>query len=97
MFETYRLSGTGYNYEKGFAFVRISPAGQVLDPQPVPVHNAEPNGASYWDLAADGANWVLAFQGTPAGNDIMAIRIGPDGSALDQANRSLVTATYYVR
>ncbi|HSN78478.1 MAG TPA: hypothetical protein VL334_25700, partial [Anaerolineae bacterium] len=35
MFETFTISGTGGYYEKSLAFVRVSPAGQVLDSKPV--------------------------------------------------------------
>jgi hypothetical protein len=44
------ISGTGGYYEKSLAFVRVSPAGQVLDPRPRPVFNALPV-TTQWALA----------------------------------------------
>ena len=96
MFESYTISGTGGYYEKSLAFVRVSPAGQALDAKPVPIFNALPI-TGQWALASNGANWVVAFWGTAASGDLMALRISPDGVVLDAPTRSLVPATYYMR
>ncbi len=93
VYETYAPGGTGY-YEKRLAFSRVSPAGQPLDPEPVVIHNAVPSAPSYWDMAALGADWVVAF-GTPTG-DIAAIRLTAGGQAV-QPPVTLVPATYYLR
>ena len=63
MFESYSISGTGGYYEKSLAFVRVSPAGQVLDPKPVPIFNAVPI-TGQWAVANNGDTWVVAFWGT---------------------------------
>lgn len=96
LFESYTVSGTGGYYEKSLAFVRVSPAGQVLDPKPAPIYNALPI-TGQWALANDGVNWVVAFWGAAASGDLMALRISPDGVVLDAPARSLVPATYYMR
>lgn len=96
MFESHSISGTGGYYEKSLAFVRVSPTGQILDPQPVPVYNALPI-TGQWALASNGATWVVAFWGTAASGDLMALRISPDGVVLDAPTRSLAPETYYMR
>lgn len=93
VYETYAPGGTGY-YEKRLAFSRVSPAGQPLDPEPVLIHNAVPSGPTYWDMAAVGADWVVAF-GTPTG-DIAVVKLTAAGQAL-QPPVTLVPATYYLR
>lgn len=96
LFESYSISGTGGYYEKSLAFVRVSPAGQVLDAKPLPIYNALPI-TTQWALANDGANWVVAFWGTAASKDLIAVRISPAGVVLDAPTRSLVPETYYMR
>lgn len=96
LFESYSIAGTGGYYEKSLAFVRVSPAGQVLDPRPVPIFNVLPI-TGQWALANDGANWIVAFWGTAASKDLMAIRISPAGVVLDPPTHSLVPETYYMR
>ena len=97
MFESYSMSGTGGYYEKSLAFVRVSPAGQVLDPKPVRIFNAVPIKRHQWAVANNGDTWVLAFWGTAASGDLTAIRISPDGLVLDPPTHSLVPETYYMR
>ncbi len=96
VFESYSLGGTGYYYQKSLAAVRVSPAGQVLDSQPIPIYGVAPT-VGQWSLASDGNNWVVAFQGASASYDLMALRISPTGVVLDPPTHSLVPATYYVR
>ena len=96
MFESYSISGTGGYYQKSLAFVRISPSGQIQDPKPVPIFNAIPM-TGQWAVANDGGTWVLAFWGMAASNDLVAIRISPDGLVLDPPTHSLVPETYYMR
>ncbi len=96
VFEGYAPNGTGY-YAPMLQAVRISPAGQVLDPQPIPLYGTAPSGGAYWSLASDGVNWVVVVQGTSTGGDIVAMRISPSGAVLDPPTRTLVDATYYMR
>lgn len=96
VFESYMLGGTGYYYEKGLAAVRVAPDGQVLDPRPIPIYGVRAT-TGMWALASDGNNWVVAFQGSPASNDLMAIRISPSGEVLDPPTHAFVPATYYMR
>lgn len=93
VYETYAPGGTGY-YEKRLAFSRVSPAGQPLEAEPVLIHNAAPSAPSYWDMAALGADWVVAFT-TPTG-DIAAVRLTASGQAV-QPPATLIPATYYLR
>lgn len=96
LFETYTIAGTGGYYEKSLAFVRVSAAGEVLDPKPVPIFNALPI-TGQWALASDGLNWIVAFWGTAASKDLMAVRISPAGVVLDPPTHSLAPETYYMR
>lgn len=96
VFEGYGPNGTGY-YDSGLYAVRVSPTGAVLDPNPIPLYGTKPTGGSYWALASDGNNWVVAVQGTSTSGDIVGIRISPAGVVLDPPTRSLVSATYYMR
>ncbi|MCU0488973.1 MAG: PKD domain-containing protein [Anaerolineales bacterium] len=96
VFEGNGPNGTGY-YDKGLYAVRVSPGGLVLDPQPIALHGTKPSGGSYWALASDGNNWVVAVQGTSTSGDIVGIRISPTGVVLDPPTRTLVDSTYYMR
>ncbi len=96
VFEGNGPNATGY-YESGLYAVRVSPAGQVLDPRPIPLYGTKPGGGPYWAVASDGNNWVVVVQGTSTGGDIVAIRISPAGAVLDPPTRALVKATYYMR
>lgn len=89
-------NGTGY-YEYSLQAVRVSPAGQVLDATPISLYGMRPTGGSYWSVASDGNNWVVANQGTSTSGDIVAVRISPAGVVLDPPTRTLVRATYYMR
>lgn len=89
-------NGTGY-YDNGLYAVRVSPSGQVLDPNPIPFYGTKPTGGSYWSAASDGNNWMVVVQGTATSGDIVALRISPDGVVLDPPTRTIVDATYYMR
>jgi len=97
VFDSYMVGGTGYYYDKGLQAVRVSPAGQVLDPEPITLYGLRSTGGYYWTVASDGNNWVVACQGTSASYDIVAVRISPEGVVLDPPTRSLVDGTYYMR
>ena len=96
VFESYGVNGTGYYYEKTLAAVRVSPDGSVLDPAPIILYNIVPI-ITMWTVASDGNNWVVAFSGTAASYDLMALRISPDGVVLDPPIHSFVPETYYLR
>lgn len=94
VYETQSLGGTGY-YQKSLEAVRVSPDGGVIG-APVALTNLTPS-TGMWAVASDGSNWVIAFEGTPAGYDIMALRLSAEGQVLDLPGRSLVPATYFLR
>ena len=96
VYESYDIGGTGYYYQKTLEAVRVSPAGVVLDPKPIKLYSLTPSGGM-WSVASDGNNWVIAFEGTSASNDLMALRISPEGVVLDPPIHTLVPATYYSR
>lgn len=89
-------NGTGY-YDQGLYAVRVSPAGQVLDPKPIPLFGTKPSGGAYWALDSDGSNWVVAVQGTSTSGDTVAIRIAANGTVLDPPVRAVLDASYYMR
>jgi large repetitive protein len=89
-------NGTGY-YDQGLYAVRISPPGQVLDPDPITFYGTKPAGGPYWSVASDGNNWVIVVQGTATSGDIVALRVSPAGVVLDPPVRTVVDATYYLR
>ncbi|MDW8309651.1 MAG: hypothetical protein RMK20_09785, partial [Verrucomicrobiales bacterium] len=96
VFESYGVSGTGY-YQKTLAAVRVTPSGQVLDAQPIPLSGLVPASYTAWAVASDGTNWVVVNQGNGTSEDIVAVRISPGGVVLDPPNRAVVKATYYLR
>ena len=96
VYESYTLNGTGYYYEKSLEAVRVSPSGEVLDPTPIKIYNVVPD-TGMWSVASDGNRWMIAFQGTAASNDLMALRISADGVVLDPPIHTLVPATYFLR
>ncbi len=97
VYESTDVSGTGYYYQSSLEAVRVTPDGQVLDDQPIKLFGLSPLGGSYWNVASDGNNWVVAHQGGAASNDVVAVRISAAGELLDAPNRTLVDATYYLR
>jgi PKD repeat protein len=96
VYESYAIGGTGYYYEKSLEAVRVSPAGLLLDPTPIRIYGVIPT-AGMWSVASDGNNWVVAFEGSSASYDLMALRISPAGVVLDPPIHTLVPATYYTR
>lgn len=97
VFESMDLSGTGFYYQESLEAVRVATTGEVLDPQPIKLFDLTPAGASYWDVASDGGNWVIANEGCSASGDIVAVRVSPDGVMLDGPTHTLVAGTYYMR
>ncbi len=74
--------------------VRVSPAGQVLDPAPITVYKYPFSDSAEAEVASDGNNWVVVTRGTLGGeNDLFGIRIAPDGTVLDPGGVILVPAT----
>ena len=96
VYESYCLNGTGYYYEKSLEAVRVSLDGLVLDPTPIKIFNVVPD-TGMRSVASNGSSWMLAFQGTAAGYDLMALRISADGVVQDPPVHTLVPATYYLR
>lgn len=91
LFQTTVLSGTGFYYESALAAVRVSPTGQVLDPEPIRLYNTAPVGAA-WAIASDGTDWIIVHQD----GDLVGVRITADGQ-LQQPGTILVPQTYYMR
>ncbi|MCB8977236.1 MAG: PKD domain-containing protein [Ardenticatenaceae bacterium] len=89
LFQTNVLGGTGFYYESGLAAVRVSPTGEVLDPEPILLYNTSGSG---WTIASDGTDWIIVHQD----GDIIAVRITADGQ-LQQPGTILVPQTYYMR
>ena len=73
VFTTNTLSGTGFFYDTLLAAVRVSPTGQILDPEPIPLYNI-PIGSS-WSIASDGIDWIISFQD----GNLFAVKITADG------------------
>jgi len=65
--------------------VRLSPSGQILDPQPITVYKSESSQGLEAEVASDGRDWVIVIQG-PSGNDpgVLASRIARGASRLDR-------------
>lgn len=72
--------------------VRVSPTGEVLDPEPLPIRleKSSPNNNAGDNprLASDGTNWLVVwedftYEGQTALQNISGRRIAPDGSFLD--------------
>lgn len=91
LFQTTVLSGTGFYYETALAAVRVSPTGQVLDPEPIRLYNTGPVGGS-WAVASDGTDWIIVHQD----GDLVAIRVTANGQ-LQQPGTIIVPRTYYLR
>lgn len=96
VYESYDVHGAGYYYQKSLEAVRVSPAGQVLDANPIKLIGLTPSGFS-WALASDGNNWVVVNQSSSVNSDILAVRISATGTVLDPPTKALVKATYYGR
>jgi len=97
VFETSRVSGTGFFYQKSLAAVRIAADGSVLDAEPIPLHGLIPASKAQWALASDGDQWVVVAENNGVANDIYAMRISASGTVLDPPTRSLVEETYFMR
>jgi PKD repeat protein len=95
VFESNGLSGTGGYYEKHLAAVRVAPDGSVVDAAPIQIFNTTPI-LGVWSVASNGADWVVAFEGSAASNDLQVIKITAAGDLIQPAT-SLVEQTYYLR
>jgi PKD repeat protein len=91
LFQTTVLNGTGGYYETALAAVRVSPTGQVLDPEPIRLYNTAPVGAA-WTVGSDGTDWIIVHQD----DDLVAVRVTADGQ-LQQPATIIVPRTYYLR
>lgn len=92
------LNGLGYSPSPHIRGVRITTDGTVLDDEPVTIFRYGTSSSAMVVLGSDGQNWTLLTQGTSSGeNDIVGVRIGPDGSLLDPSPILVLPATYYLR
>jgi len=82
--------------------VRVSPQGVVLDSVPIPIRleNSNPSGdhGSNPSVASDGTNWVvtwedITYQGSLAYPNIVAARISPSGTIIDNPPIVLFTGS----
>ncbi|MCA9923349.1 MAG: hypothetical protein KC421_13300, partial [Anaerolineales bacterium] len=73
VFSTTTLSGTGFFYDTLLAAVRVSPTGQILDPEPIPLYNVPTSGIQ--SIAGDGTDWIITYQD----GDIFAVKLTADG------------------
>jgi hypothetical protein len=75
--------------------VRLSPAGQVLDPAPITVYKFTSSTSAEAAVTSDGANWLVVTRGTQAGeDDVVGVRIASDGTLLDPSGVVLVPGTF---
>lgn len=61
VFTTTGLSGTGFYFQPTLAAVRVTPTGEVLDKEPIPLYNTPPS-SNQWAVASDGADWFIAYE-----------------------------------
>jgi hypothetical protein len=80
-------------YESELLAVRVSPAGQILDPTPISFFVGPGSLENHtWSASTDGINWVVVWTGWETGFSGRAIngtRIAPDGTVLDPAGKHL--------
>lgn len=70
--------------------VRVGADGTVLDPEPILVYENRFTGRLLlWDVASDGANWVVTWPGPGPLGTIEGTRVAPDGVILDPGGRPL--------
>ncbi|MCY2959872.1 MAG: hypothetical protein NTY35_06865 [Planctomycetota bacterium] len=75
---------------------RVSSAGVVLDPQSILIRTST-SSSSIWSMCANGAEWVVAAEGTSAGdNDLVGIRVGANGMLLTPTPVVLQPAEYFL-
>jgi hypothetical protein len=75
--------------------VRVSPAGQVLDPTPISIYKYPSSSSAEFAIDSDGNNWVIVTRGTDADeNDLLGVRVAPDGTVLDPDGVVLVPGTF---
>ncbi len=75
--------------------VRVSSAGLVLDAAPISIYKYPNSDSVDYAVTSDGSNWAVATRGNNAGeNDILGVRIAPDGSVLDPLGVVLVPGTF---
>lgn len=81
-------------YSSAVVGVRVSPLGAVLDSAPLVILPYSFSEIGTLALASDGANWVVAAQGTSGGSaDLRAARVSPAGALLDAAPVELIPET----
>jgi PKD repeat protein len=96
LFQSIDINGTGFFYEDSLEAVRVSPAGVVLDPQPIKIRNVAPAGNSSWAAASDGVDWVVAFQESDSNSALALLKITAAGAVL-QGPKVVVPSTYFLR
>ncbi len=92
------LSGTGFYYSRYIRAARVAPDGTVLDSTPITVSALGSSSTAMFAVASDGVNWAVVSQGTSSGeNDMVAVRISPQGDRLDIAPEIILPGAYYLR
>ncbi len=95
VFESVDLAGFGFSADESLEAVRVSPAGQVLDPTPIKIRNISPAGSS-WSVASDGTDWVVAGQSSDMSSALLLLKITAAGDVL-QGPKIVVPSTYFLR
>ena len=95
LFESVDSNGTGFYYQASLEAVRVSPAGVVLDAQPIKIRNVVPAGSS-WTAASDGTDWIVAFQESDSNSALALLRLTAAGVAV-QGPTVVVPSTYFLR
>jgi len=92
------LNGLGYSPATYIRGVRVETDGSVVDEEPITIFRHGTSSSAMYSLASDGENWALITQGSDSGeNDIVGVRVGPDGSLLDPSPTLVLAAEYYLR
>jgi len=78
-------------YSSAVVGVRVSPQGALLDSAPLVILPYAFSEIGTLVLASDGANWIVAAQGTSGGSaNVRAARVSPAGALLDTAPVELI-------
>jgi hypothetical protein len=85
----------GYFWSWSVMAARVSPAGVLLDPQPLRLTTANVTEVA---VGSDGTNWVVVWEGNSAGdNDVVGTVVTAAGVALNPGGRLILAGDYYMR
>ncbi len=72
-----------FSYTDDVVGARVSPAGVVLDPEPIIIESSDDINEGSVTLSSDGTNWVAVWFDQGSYFELRGARIAPDGSILD--------------